>query len=302
MKPNGRRFTAWERMAGSSSSPSRMLERTPIVGCRAPNSDSLLSREVQDVRRSPALSSTQGAHFKPNGRRFTASERMTGSSSSPSRMLERTPIVGCSFKTLIIAKWRQRLLQKSRSGVLLPVEPTTIGSLGLRRHRNPSPSRTLEPTAEVGHEIDPRFAVQTQPLENGLQSSRYRSALAFANLPPRPIQERQVLRERDRQEAPVRRPRADRRRSRFVGRRLLVRATQRRRDLAPVNQRGFAWSFAKRHLAEPSVRTRRNTGLEPSLIRSQFPLSVHRQQSLRRESKPPWLGLLSRRTDYLGSR
>ncbi len=201
----------------------------------SPNSDSLLSsllsREVEDVRRSPAHSSTQGARLKPNGRRFTVSERMTGSSSSPSRTFEPTPIVGCPFQMLIVAQRRRRLLQKSRSGVLLPVEPATIRSLGLRRHRNPSPSRSLEPSAEVGDEINPRFPIQTQSLENGLQPSRYRSALAFANLPTRPIQKRQVLRERDRQKASVRRPWADRRESRFVGLRLLVRATQRRRTL-----------------------------------------------------------------------
>ncbi len=149
--------------------------------------------------------------MKPNGRRFTASERMACSSSSPSRILERTPIVGCPFKMLIGAKRRQRLLQKSRSGVLWPVEPTTIRSFGLRRHRNPSANRSLEPSAEVGDEINPRFAVQTQSLEDRLQPSRYRSALAFANLPPCPIQERQILCERDRQKAPIRSPRADRR-------------------------------------------------------------------------------------------
>ncbi len=150
------------------------------------------------MRRSPAHSSIQGAELKPNGRRFKDWERMTGSSSSPLRMLERTPIVGCSFKMLIRAESRRRLLQKSHAGVLLPVEPATIGSLGLRRHRNPSPSRTLESSAEVCDQINPRFAVQTQSLKDGLQPSRYRSALAFANFPPRPIQERQVLRERRR--------------------------------------------------------------------------------------------------------
>ncbi len=203
---------------GQDAQPSRAL-RPPfffygVVAWRVvvtPNSDSPLSGGVEDVRRSPAHSSIQGTLLKPNGRRFTASERMTGSSSSPLRMLERTPIVGCPFQMLIVAQRRRRLLQKSRSGVLLPVEPTTIGSSGLRRHRNPSPSRSLEPSAEVGDEINPRFPVQTQSLENGLQSSRYRSALTFANLPTRPIQQRQVFRERDRQKAPVRRPRADRR-------------------------------------------------------------------------------------------
>ncbi len=70
----------------------------------------------QSTLGAPAHSSTQGAHLKPNGRSFTAWERKTGSSSSPSRMLERTPIVGCPFKILILAKGRRRLLQKSRSG------------------------------------------------------------------------------------------------------------------------------------------------------------------------------------------
>ncbi len=63
------------------------------AGSRALNSDSLLSGGVEDVRRSPAHLSTQGAQLKPNGRSFTAWERKTGSSSRPSRMLERTPIV-----------------------------------------------------------------------------------------------------------------------------------------------------------------------------------------------------------------
>ncbi len=70
--------------------------RNPL---EATNSDSPLSGGFENVRRSPALSNPQGAHLKPNGRRFTASERMACSSSSPSRILERTPIVGCSFKT-----------------------------------------------------------------------------------------------------------------------------------------------------------------------------------------------------------
>ncbi len=68
------------------------------------NSDSPLSGGFENVRRSPARSNPQGAHLKPNGRRFTASERMAHSSSSPSRMLERTPIVGCSFEILIGGK------------------------------------------------------------------------------------------------------------------------------------------------------------------------------------------------------
>ncbi len=58
-------------------------------------------------------------------------------------MLERTPVVGCAFKMLIVAKRRRRLLQKSRSGVPLPVEPTTIRSIGLSRYRKSCPAARL---------------------------------------------------------------------------------------------------------------------------------------------------------------
>jgi hypothetical protein len=83
----------------------------------------------------------------------------------------------------------------------LALEPRSAQALGQRGHRIAAPHRSLEPLAKMPHRVQPAVGARAQPVQDRRKLGGYRPSNGRPDLPARPIQQRKIPFERDRQVA-----------------------------------------------------------------------------------------------------
>jgi hypothetical protein len=92
------------------------------------------------------------------------------------------------------------------SRTIRPLEPQLTRSFRSLGERNRSPRCSLEHFSKVLDRVDPMLAVEPQSLQNRRQIGRDRTLRPGTDRSTRPIQQTQILFNRNRQHSPIRRP------------------------------------------------------------------------------------------------